>query len=161
MTSYESDIRALLDSRVEASRAKDIDRLMSLYADDIVYYDAVPPLRFTGHEAVRGNFLRWFGAYDGPIGLETHELTVTSTDADLAFAHMLHLDSGKRTNGLDTAMWVRSSVCFRRSGGRWLITHEHISLPIDPETLHVWFPSDDFTPSRPQHQELGAGNGPR
>ncbi|MFF8293738.1 YybH family protein [Streptomyces sp. NPDC016309] len=140
MTSHESAIRTLLEHRVDASQAKDIDRLMTLYSDDIVYYDAVPPLRFTGHEEVRRNFLRWFDAYDGPITLETHALTVTAGDADLAFAHMLHLDSGTRTNGMNIGLWVRSSVCLRRSGDRWLITHEHISMPIDPETLRVWFP---------------------
>ncbi|RST15212.1 DUF4440 domain-containing protein [Streptomyces sp. WAC05374] len=140
MTTYEADIRALLESRVEASRSKDIDRLMSHYSDDIVYYDAVPPLQFTGPDEVRANFLRWFGEYEGPIGLETHALTVASTDADIAFAHMLHLDSGTRKNGMNMGIWVRSSVCFRRSDDRWLITHEHISLPIDPKTLQAWLP---------------------
>ncbi|GAA4934704.1 YybH family protein [Streptomyces coeruleoprunus] len=142
MASHESDIRALLDSRVDASQTKDIDRLMSHYSDDIVYYDAVPPLQFTGREEVRGNFLRWFDAYDGPISLETHALTVASSDADIAFAHMLHLDSGTRKNGLDIGIWVRSSVCFRRLNGTWLITHEHISMPINPENLQAWFPPD-------------------
>ncbi|MEV5343074.1 nuclear transport factor 2 family protein [Streptomyces sp. NPDC052676] len=142
MKSYESDIRALLERRADASRAKDIDRLMSLYSDDIVYYDAVPPLQFTGREEVRRNFLRWFDAYDGPIGLETHALTVASSDADIAFAHMLHLDSGTRKNGLSIGIWVRSSVCFRRTNGQWLITHEHISMPINPENLQAWFPPD-------------------
>ncbi|MEU5083240.1 MULTISPECIES: YybH family protein [Streptomyces] len=142
MASHESDIRALLDSRVDASRTKDIDRLMSHYSDDIVYYDAVPPLQFTGREEVRGNFERWFGEYDGPIGLETHALTIASGASDIAFAHMLHLDSGTRRNGLDIGIWVRSSVCFRQLNGRWLITHEHISMPIDPQTLQAWFPPD-------------------
>ncbi|MBL1104371.1 nuclear transport factor 2 family protein [Streptomyces sp. 5-8] len=141
MVSHESDVRALLEGRVDASRSKDVDRLMSHYSDDIVYYDVVPPLRFTGHEEVRGNFVRWFDEYDGPISLETRDLTVVSGE-EVAFAHMLHLDSGTRKNGLRTAIWVRSSVCCRRSNGRWLITHEHISVPVDPENLRAWFPSD-------------------
>ena len=58
----------------------------------------------------------------------------------LAFAHMLHLDTGTLKNGTDRVMWVRSTVCCRRSGGRWLITHEHISMPFDPETLQPWVP---------------------
>jgi hypothetical protein len=43
MNPNDTEVRALLDSRVDASRAKDIDRLMSLYSSDIVYYDVVPP----------------------------------------------------------------------------------------------------------------------
>lgn len=141
MTSNDSDIRALLESRVDVSQAKDIDRLMSHYSSDIVYYDAVAPLQFVGAEEVRRNFVRWFDGYDGPISLETRGLTI-ATSGDVAFAHMLHLDSGKRTNGLQSAIWVRSTVCCQRSGGKWLITHEHISLPINPENLQAWFPPD-------------------
>lgn len=130
MTMGNREIQALLDSRVDACQAKDIDRLMSLYSPDIVYYDVVPPLQFAGSEEVRRNFLRWFDEYDGPIGLETHQLNV-AVSGDAAFAHMLHLDTGTRKNGApEGEVWLRSTVCCRRSGGRWLITHEHISLPM-------------------------------
>lgn len=130
MTSNDSEIRALLDSRVDACHTKDIDRLMSLYSPGIVYYDVVPPLQFVGSNEVRRNFLRWFDEYDGPIDLETHELNVTMS-GDVAFMHMLHLDSGTRKNGApEGAVWLRSTVCCQRSGGKWLITHEHISLPM-------------------------------
>ena len=130
MTASNSEIQALLDHRVAACQAKDIGRLTSLYSPDIVYYDVVPPLRFTGPDEVRRNFLRWFDEYDGPIGLETHELDV-AVSGDLAFARMLHLDSGTRKKGVpEGAVWLRSTVCCRRSNGTWLITHEHISLPL-------------------------------
>ena len=128
MAPDDSAVKALLNSRVDACKAKDIDRLMSLYSPGIVYYDVVPPLQFTGSADVRRNFMRWFDEYDGPISLETHDLDI-ATSEDVAFAHMLHLDSGTRKNGNDDAIWVRSTVCFRRSGGKWLITHEHISMP--------------------------------
>ncbi|MGI5170991.1 YybH family protein [Spirillospora sp. CA-253888] len=139
MTSNDAEVRALLESRVDAARAKDIERLMRYYSPDIVYYDAVPPLHFTGHEETRRNFVRWFDGYDGPIGLETHDLVIAA-GADVAFAHMLHLDSGTRKNGLQSEIWVRTTVCLRRSGGTWLITHEHVSIPIDPETFQAWIP---------------------
>lgn len=128
MTPSESEVRALLDSRVDACQAKDIDRLMSLYSPDIVYYDVVPPLQFGGSIEVRRNFMRWFAEYEGPIGLETHDLNI-AVSADVAFAHMLHLDSGTRNNGVQGAVWLRSTVCCRRLGDTWLITHEHISMP--------------------------------
>jgi ketosteroid isomerase-like protein len=132
----DSDIRTLLDSRVDACRTKDIDRLMSLYSPDIIYYDVVFPLRFTGSAEVRRNFMRWFDEYDGPIGLETHELRI-AIGADVAFAHMLHVDSGTRNNGVEGEVWLRSTVCCQQSSGKWLITHEHISIPggwIQPES---------------------------
>lgn len=127
----EHQVGELLQRRVEACRAKDIDGLMSLYASDIVYFDVVAPLQFIGSDEVRRNFVRWFEEYDEPIGLETRDLSV-SVSGDVAFAHMLHLDSGTRRNGLELAVWLHSTVCARRFGDEWLITHEHISIPHDP-----------------------------
>lgn len=141
-----SEIRAFLARRAAAQQAKDIDGLMSCYAPDAVYYDVVPPLRFAGTAAIRGNFLRWFDGYAGPIGLETHDLTLVAGD-DAAFAHMLHLDSGEREGGHQRAIWVRESVCLRRAGGAWRITHEHVSIPIDPATMRIWLPSDKDQPA--------------
>jgi ketosteroid isomerase-like protein len=129
MATNQSEVRALLDSRVEACRAKDIDRLMALYAPDIVYFDVVPPRQFTGTDAVRRNFKRWFDEYEGPIGLETHDLQI-ATSGDVAFAHMLHVDSGTRKNGFSDAVWLRSTVCLQRLNQGWSITHEHISMPV-------------------------------
>jgi hypothetical protein len=60
---------------------------MSLYSPNIVYFDVVPPLRFIGSDAVRDNFVRWFNEYDGPIGLETHDLNI-AVSGDVAFAHI-------------------------------------------------------------------------
>lgn len=128
-----ADVRALLDSRIEACRAKDIDRLMSLYAPGIVYFDCIPPLAgFIGSDSVRRNFLRWFAEYEGPIGLETRDLDIAVSD-DVAFAHMLHQDRGNvhlAKAGLAEA-WLRSTVCCQRMSRRWLITHEHISWPFE------------------------------
>jgi ketosteroid isomerase-like protein len=44
MGSTQSQIAALLESQSQAVRAKNVDRLMSLYSPDIIYYDVVPPL---------------------------------------------------------------------------------------------------------------------
>jgi uncharacterized protein (TIGR02246 family) len=122
---------ALLETRVEACRTKDIDLLMSLYSPDIVYFDIVLPHQFVGADAVRSNFLRWFAEYQGDIGLETHDLSVT-VDGDVAFAHMLHADSGTRRGGQDMEVWLRATVCARRIDDRWQIIHEHVSFPINP-----------------------------
>ncbi|WP_234390832.1 YybH family protein [Nocardia suismassiliense] len=147
MTSNEAQIRAFLERRTDAQRSRDIDLLMSFYSPDIVYYDAVAPLRFTGADEVRRNFLRWFDGYVGPIGLETHDLTIVTTE-DTAFANMLHLDSGKRRGGIELPIWVRETVCLRRLNGTWAITHEHISIPINPANFQIWFASEKDAPAR-------------
>ena len=133
MTSAQEWVGVLLNRRAEACREKNIDRLMSLYSPDIVYFDVVPPLQgFIGLDAVRRNFERWFDEYEGEIGLETRDLHI-AVDGDVAFAHMLHLVKGNKhlaKSGL-TEAWVRSTVCCRQIDRDWLITHEHISWPFE------------------------------
>ena len=64
MPSIHPDLDTFLKRRSEAIRAKDIDRLMSFYAADVVYFDIVPPLRYVGQAALRARFLDWFGRYE-------------------------------------------------------------------------------------------------
>jgi len=130
MASTQSEVRALLESWSEAIRIKDIDRLMSLYSPDIVYFDLVPPLQYTGSAAVRGNFLRMFDGFKSSIGQEIRGLNILAS-GDIAAAYMLIRASGTLKNGREVGYWVRATVCCQRSDHRWLITHEHISLPVD------------------------------
>ncbi|WP_418957111.1 YybH family protein [Streptomyces tritici] len=146
MTNHETEIRAFLADRAIAQQTKDLDKLMSFYAPDAVYYDAVAPLRFTGEEEIRRNFQRWFDGYEGDITLETHDLTL-AVGGDTAFAYMLHRDSGKRKGDFQGAVWVRETTCLQRSEGAWAITHEHVSIPIDPATFMVWLPQEKDQPA--------------
>lgn len=120
MTSTESAVRALLDRWSESVRIKDIDQLMSLYAPAITYFDIVPPLQYTGHDAVRRNFLRWFDGWKSPIGVEICDLNIT-VRGDLAVAYMLHRTSGTLTNGQEVGYWVRATLCCQGSNDRWFV----------------------------------------
>jgi ketosteroid isomerase-like protein len=133
MASTQSEVRALLDSRSEAVWTKDIDRLMSFYSPDIVYFDVVPGLQYTGSDALRGRFFEWFDAYEGPIGQEIRDLNILAS-GDIAVAYMLIRASGTLNNGHEVGFWVRATTCCQRSNHRWLVRHEHVSLPVDPES---------------------------
>jgi ketosteroid isomerase-like protein len=133
MTSAQSEVRALLDRRSDAVWTKDIDRLMSFYSSDIVYFDIVPGLQYTGSVALRPRFLEWFDGFEGPIGQEIRDLHI-SASGDVAVAYMLIRASGTLKNGHAVGYWVRVTSAGQRSDGRWLITHEHVSLPVDFES---------------------------
>ena len=53
VTTDESQIRQRLESWTEALRSKDIDGLMSHYAEDILVFDIAPPLQYEGATAYR------------------------------------------------------------------------------------------------------------
>lgn len=133
MTSAETQIRALLDSRSAAMGDKDIEWVMSLYSPDIVYFDLVPPLQYAGSSALRERFSDWFGRWTGPIGQELGDLKVIAGDT-VAAAWMLIRASGTLKTGQDVDYWVRVSNGFQRSGDSWFITHEHVSLPVNMQT---------------------------
>jgi ketosteroid isomerase-like protein len=133
MASTQSELRTLLDSRSEAIRIKDIDRLMSLYSPDIVYFDLVPPLKYAGSATLRDRFSAWFDGWKDSIGQEIRDLNILAS-GDIAAAYMLIRASGTRKNGHEVGYWVRATNCFQRLNHKWLITHEHISLPVDFES---------------------------
>lgn len=132
-TTDEAHIKALLDTRVEALRAKDIDKVMSLNSTDVVVFDIPAPLQYVGNEAYRRSIVSWLESYRGPLALETRDLSIT-VGGDVAFAHHLFRVSGIMNSGRRTDHWVRLTFCFRKISREWRITHEHVSLPINLET---------------------------
>ncbi len=126
----ETDIRQRIDKLVEAIRAMDLEGVMSMYAPDIVSFDIVPPLQHVGAEAKRKNWLDAFAMYQRPLGYEIRDLTITVGD-DVAFGHSLNRISGRLKNGNRTDFWLRSTTCFRKIDGNWLIVHDQVSVPLD------------------------------
>ena len=132
-TVNEDRIRALLEERVRAIHDKDVAVLVAACAPDIVSFDALPPLQRLGAEAVRARAEEWLGWYAGTVGYQIRDLRITAGD-DTAFATYLYRVTGTMTNGATVDMWVRSTICLRKSGGDWLIAHEHTSVPFDAES---------------------------
>ena len=64
----ESQIRALIDDRTKAVRAKDIARATSGIAPDILTFDVVNPLQHIGSDASRKRAEEWFSSFQGSIG---------------------------------------------------------------------------------------------
>lgn len=124
------DVDRLFASQAEAMRTKDIDRLMAHYSPDVVYFDVVPPLQYLGADELRGRFQHWFSGYNGPIDLQIRDSKVSAT-GDLAIGHWFSRASGTLADGRTVGSWVRVTSCCRRTDSGWLITHEHVSLPVD------------------------------
>jgi uncharacterized protein (TIGR02246 family) len=126
----ESEVRGLLERREAAIRRKDIDRLMSVYSPDVVYFDVVPPLRYRGADELRRDYTRWFDGWASDIGAEVRDVKIFASGAT-AVAHMLHRASGTLKTGREVGYWVRATVCCQRADDGWRIVHEHVSLPVD------------------------------
>lgn len=129
----ETAIRSIIEARAKAVRAGDVDAMVADVADDVVIFDVVDPLRREGEAASRDRAVEWLSSYDGPITWETRELTIVAND-DVAFSHGLSGVTGKLKTCAAIDMWFRTTLGFRRIGDRWLIVHDHGSVPFNPES---------------------------
>jgi uncharacterized protein (TIGR02246 family) len=134
----EVQIRQLIDSWVKAVRAKDIDGLMSFYTPDSLSFDIMPPLQHQGTDAYRKLWEGCFPYFPGGIGYEMRDLSITIGD-DVAFSHSLNRMSGTTTQGEEIDSWMRATVCYRKIDGKWMVAHEHVSVPVDVETNTALF----------------------
>ena len=111
--SDEADIRQRIDLLVEAVRVMDLERVMAMYARDLVSFDIEPPLRHIGTDAKRQNWTKVFSMYQGPLEYEIRDLAITVGD-HVAFGHSLNRISGTLKNGGRTDLWVRWTTGFRK-----------------------------------------------
>ncbi|HEY3876310.1 MAG TPA: nuclear transport factor 2 family protein [Candidatus Kapabacteria bacterium] len=130
VTAAETLIRQRVEEYAKAVSAKDLDRVMSLYATDIVSFDLNPPLQYSGTDNKRRAWQAFFEAYPGSVTYEIHDLSIVA-DSELAFVHSLNHVKGAMANGHLSDLWVRWTACFRRIDGVCLIVHDHVSVPAD------------------------------
>jgi ketosteroid isomerase-like protein len=128
----EAQIHKLLDNWAKAFHDKNLGAIMSMYApgNELVAYDVVPPLRYVGYDAYKKDYRAFLAQYKGPIDVEYRDLAVVAGDT-VAFSHGLERMSGTLANGQKSEMWLRFTSCFQKINGRWLDTHDHVSVPAD------------------------------
>ena len=129
-THGEQQVRAVIEDRSRAIEERDADRLVGHYAPAVVVFDLAPPLRQPPAEVLDpGSHRAWFATFEPGMEYDTSDLAVT-VDGDLAVAHgLVRMSATPKGSAEGFTMWFRATLCLRRSGGSWLITHEHVSTP--------------------------------
>jgi uncharacterized protein (TIGR02246 family) len=142
-TTADAEIRACLEAWTDATRAKDVDRIIAAHAPDTRSFDCHSHFQLEGAAALRRHLDACTACMQGPMTFEIHGLDIAA-QGDLAFAHFLARFGATGLSGRRHDGWLRVTVCLRRIEGRWLIVHDHCSAPFDPETGKAFF---DFEPS--------------
>ena len=131
MPDDEADIRQLVERWATAVHAGDLVTVLADHADDVVMFDVPPP-----HDGVRGidayretwpPFFEW---QRQGASFEITDLTVTA-GSDVAFAHALLRCGTPDEFAKEPDRRLRLTIGLRKQGGRWTVTHEHHSFPID------------------------------
>jgi ketosteroid isomerase-like protein len=123
-------VREVIQSRSSAIVEQDADRLVGCYASDVVVYDLAPPLQQPAAQVLDPDTHRaWFATFEPGMEYDTRDLAVT-VGGDVAFAHgPARIAATPRGSAEGFTMWFRMTLCLRRAGEGWLITHEHVSTP--------------------------------
>ncbi|OIN56827.1 YybH family protein [Arsenicibacter rosenii] len=127
------EIDRIVKAQESAVRLKDIDGAMKHYSPDVVSFDVVSTLQKRGIKTCRERLESWLAQFPEPFSYHIETLSITA-DEEVAFCHSFNHVLGDLANGNRIDMRWRATTCFSRMNGKWLITHEHSSVPFDPET---------------------------
>lgn len=122
----EATLRQIIEDRRTALHAKDALALTAHDAPDILSYDLAPPLMTTGSDLA--SIRDWFATWEGPIDCEAHKLSIETGDG-VAWSTSLNRIRGTKTDGTRIDLWVRATAGYRKIEGRWLVAHDHVSVP--------------------------------
>jgi ketosteroid isomerase-like protein len=126
-TAAEEDrVRDAVEAMWSAISAKNVDGVVSCCTPDFVQFSMAPPLRTIGPDATA--LAAWFATWRGPIGHESRELGI-AVGGDVAYCTSVDRMTGTKTDGVRVDLWFRSTLGLRQVDGRWLIAHEHESVP--------------------------------
>ncbi len=134
----EAQIRELIADEVSAICAKDIDKIMAHYAQDVMIFDVKPPFQIKGADAFRRIWEECLPYFPEAFEIESRDLSIT-VSGDLAIAHWIFHFTGMEKDHPAAQMWMRNTVSYQRNQGKWQIVHGHCSVPFDPKTSKAVF----------------------
>ena len=121
-------VRNLIEAWADAVRRKDYAGILRGHSPDFVMFDVPPPFRSVGLEAYRKTWDLFFSWSSEPVPFEIQEMEVTA-GADVAFAVATMGCAGPNSDGKPEPLDFRLTVCLKKIDGRWMIVHEHHSVP--------------------------------
>ena len=131
----ESEIKALEARFVTALEAKDVDAIMANYVpgDSLVVFDLLPPRQYVGWDAYKKDWQGFLATCQGPVKVELTDLSVTA-DGKLGYGHNIQRLTCSTTTSTVQDFTTRVTDGYEKRDGKWLIAHEHVSVPVDLAT---------------------------
>ena len=131
--SNKEEIEQLIRQQERAVQQKDIDAAMAQYSEDVVSFDVVNTLEKVGVSACRERLVSWLSQFPAEFAYNVDQLFVDASE-NVAFCYSFNHVKGVLAGGDEIDMRWRSTTCFQKVHDKWMITHEHSSVPFDPET---------------------------
>ena len=128
VSSDEVAVRRLIEAWADAVRRKDYAGILQSHASDFVMFDVPPPFKSAGLDAYRKTWDLFFSWSSEPVPFEIQEMNVVA-GPDVAFAFATMGCAGPGSDGKPEPLDFRLTVCLKKIDGRWMIAHEHHSVP--------------------------------
>jgi len=126
-----SDIRQVVLERAAAVAARDAKAMVAHNAPTMVEYNLAPPLRQPSAGRDVEPAAKWLATFQGPMSLEVRDLAVTA-EGSVAFCTSLNCLTATPVGEAEGfSLWFRVTLGLRRIDGRWLVVHEHESVPFE------------------------------
>jgi uncharacterized protein (TIGR02246 family) len=124
----EAAIRDVIERWAAAVRRRDFAGILQDHSSDIVMFDVPPPFQSTGIEAYKQTWDLFFSCANDPIVFDIDSMTVTAA-SDVAFVVATMHCTEPGADGERQRLDFRLTIGLRKIDGRWIITHEHHSVP--------------------------------
>lgn len=132
--SDEIALRTLVAQWNQALENKDAAGLTKDYLSDVVLFDAVPPYKSVGPDAIRSIWEACLPHFPDNFRVVKHdENFVIGTDM-ACYTALSHFEVPNQPDHPAAESWLRVSVIYRKVEGKWQVQHEHVSLPFNPMT---------------------------
>jgi uncharacterized protein (TIGR02246 family) len=126
----EAEIRALIERWSKAVRDEDRAEIRKDHDAHILMFDVPPPFQSRGIEEYMATWDLFLSCVEKPVTFNFTEVAVTA-GTDVAFAtaigHCVNIDKAGQREPLK----FRLTMGLCKMGGKWIITHEHHSLPAE------------------------------
>jgi uncharacterized protein (TIGR02246 family) len=131
----QAQIEALEKGFNDALNSKNVNKIMSYYAKDGLFvFDVAPPRQHVGWADYRKDWQDLFANNPGPMSNVITDLSITVV-GPVAYGHSIQAAHFITKTGARGEMVMRVTDVYRKTGGKWKIVQEHVSIPVSLDTL--------------------------
>ena len=129
-------IQTLEGKFTTAFNARDTGAIMALYVPDqtLIVFDAGVPLQYTGAAAYTKDWNDFWSMFPGKATFTMSGLDIT-VGGNVAYSHSIQHVIATDKKGKKFEMTVRVTDGYKKINGQWLISHEHVSVPVNFMTM--------------------------
>jgi ketosteroid isomerase-like protein len=127
LTSDETSVRTIFDSWAQAVRDENLEGIRANHDPTLLMFDVPPPFLSQGIEEYMATWQTFFQWQAKPVMFDFRDVAITA-GTDVAFLTALGR-CGDISSGVRIELEFRLTMGFRKQDGKWMIVHEHHSIP--------------------------------